>query len=54
VDDERHERDGEGAEDAVASDDPRDAAAEEPDPESSAASSPPPGQEPGEGKEHDL
>jgi hypothetical protein len=33
---------------------PRDATAEQQDPESSAASAPPPGQEPGEGKTHDL
>ena len=33
---------------------PHDADAEQPDPESGAASDPPPGQEPGEGKQHDL
>ena len=35
-------------------DPPRDSDAEQPDPESGAASDPPPGQEPGEGKQHDL
>jgi hypothetical protein len=50
VDEHEQPRDG----DAEASDEPHDAAPEESDPESSAASEPPPGQDPGDGKEHDL
>jgi hypothetical protein len=40
--------------DAHEDEEPREADAEQQDPESAAASSPPPGQEPGEGKTHDL